>query len=340
MATARKHAVARTAIDPAASASLSITGFSLSKCGIVPNGNPSFEDWQTLGQWLRFAEGAVHWWIGDWLNYGEQKWGEMYAQAIDATGFDYETLRHDKWVSSKVELCRRRHNLPFTHHHEVACLEPGEQEELLSRADSGGLSRKEFRKAVWEHKIAKQAAAVNGPVPDQASSLEAMVADGLKFGTIYADPPWSYYDQDTRSATDDVYPTMSLEEIAAMPVKQLAAERAHLHLWTTSTHLPYCFDVLKAWGFEYKSAFVWVKNQLGLGNYWRVGHEYLVLGVRGDLPFLDHSQPSWMQAARTKHSEKPEQVRQIIERVSPAPRLELFGRKQVSGWTVFGNQAT
>lgn len=112
--------------------SLSIAGFSLSKCGIVPNGNPSFEDWQTLGQWLRFAEGAVHWWIGDWLNYGEQKWGEMYAQAIDATGFDYETLKADKWVSAKIELVRRRTNLSWSHHQEVAAMEPKDQDELLS----------------------------------------------------------------------------------------------------------------------------------------------------------------------------------------------------------------
>lgn len=78
---------------------------------------------------------------------------------------------------------------------------------------------------------------------------------------------------------------------------------------------------------------------MGIGNYWRVSHELMLLGVRGDAKrFADHSQKSWMEFPRGEHSAKPEQIRHIIEQVSPGPFLELFGRKPVGGWTVFGNQ--
>jgi N6-adenosine-specific RNA methylase IME4 len=170
------------------------------------------------------------------------------------------------------------------------------------------------------------------------SSLESLIAGGQKFGTIYADPPWSYSNQATRASTDNHYSTMSCADIAALPIKELLAERAHLHLWTTNAFLFDCKAIMEAWGFEYKSIFVWVKPQMGIGNYWRVSHELMLLGVKGGLTFSDHSQMSWIQAERTKHSAKPEKVREIIEKVSPGPFLELFGRETSDNWTVWGNQ--
>ncbi len=170
------------------------------------------------------------------------------------------------------------------------------------------------------------------------TDLAALAASGVRFGTIYADPPWRYGNQGTRAATDDHYPTLSVAEIAALPVAAVAAPNAHLHLWTTNAFLPDAFGILVAWGFAYKSVFVWVKPQMGIGNYWRVSHEFLVLGVRGDAPFGDHSIPSWLEARRGRHSAKPEQVRALIERVSPGPYLECFGRRAVAGWTVWGNE--
>ena len=96
--------------------------------------------------------------------------------------------------------------------------------------------------------------------------------------------------------------------------------------------------VIEAWGFEYRSMFIWVKPQLGIGNFWRVAYEVLLLGVRGHLRFLDRSQPSWILEKRVGHSRKPAKVRQIIEKVSPGPYLELYGRERIDGWTVYGNQ--
>lgn len=170
--------------------------------------------------------------------------------------------------------------------------------------------------------------------------LGILVERGEKFGTIYADPPWRYGNQATRAATDNHYPTMTVEEISALPVRELVADDAHCHLWTTNAFL---FDVpriFEAWGFTYKSVFVWVKPEMGIGNYWRVSHEFLVFGVRGRAPFADRGLKSWASFSRGEHSAKPEAVRGFIERASPAPRLELFGRRLAPGWTIWGNQVT
>lgn len=170
-----------------------------------------------------------------------------------------------------------------------------------------------------------------------ARSLEALVTRGLTFGTVYADPPWAYQNTAARGAAEGHYRTMTLDAICALPVSKLVAPRAHLHLWTTTAFLNDAFAVVRAWGFTYKSCFVWVKPLIGCGNYWRLAHEFLLLGVRGRTPFRDKRQRSWRELSRGRHSGKPETVRAIIERVSPGPYLELFGRKPVDGWVVFGD---
>ena len=177
-------------------------------------------------------------------------------------------------------------------------------------------------------------------LPSIVSSLETLIVIGTRFPTIYADPPWRYSNTAARGAASNHYQTLSLDELSALPIRTVACRQAHLHLWTTNAFLPESFELLRAWGFSYKSCFVWIKPQLGMGNYWRVSHEFLLLGVRGGLPFNDKSQRSWIVNRRRRHSEKPYAVRQLIEQVSPGPYLELFGREELpnSGWTVFGNR--
>ena len=177
-------------------------------------------------------------------------------------------------------------------------------------------------------------------VPSTVRDLAQLVECGAKFSTIYADPPWPYSNTAARGAAENHYRTMTLEAIQSEPVKLLAAKDAHLHLWTTNAFLREAFDVIREWGFKYKSCLVWVKPQIGMGNYWRVSHEYLLLGVRGNLPFQDRTCRSWQIARRTAHSRKPFLFRGLIEQVSPGPYLELYGREEHpnSGWTVYGNQ--
>lgn len=173
---------------------------------------------------------------------------------------------------------------------------------------------------------------------DFYTTLDPLLADGQTFGCLYADPPWAYSNQATRASTHNHYSTMSVDEICALPIGELAARESHLHLWTTNAFLFECPRIFAAWGFEFKSSFVWVKPQMGIGNYWRNSHELLLLGIRGGLRGQHHGLQSWLEAPRGEHSRKPERIRDLIEQLSPGPYLELFGRSRTPGWSVWGNE--
>jgi N6-adenosine-specific RNA methylase IME4 len=171
------------------------------------------------------------------------------------------------------------------------------------------------------------------------ADLVELVQRGLRYGCIYADPPWAYTNKGTRANVEDTYKsTMTVDEICEEPVSKLAADDCHLHLWTTNAFLFDARRVMEAWGFEYKSCFVWVKPQMGIGNYWRVSHEFMLLGIRGKPEFRRRDCMSWGEFDRTAHSKKPAAVRKLIESVSPGPYLELYGRETVPNWMVYGNE--
>ncbi len=131
--------------------------FVLKENGLEIIGEPSFDEWIECGNFIKRAKGAVHFWIGDWLNFGERSWGEKYKEAIEMTGFDYGTLRNDKWVTSQIPSERRKERLSFDHHYTVANLDEEQQDELLQKAASENLNTKDFRKVVdgdnlsWRH---------------------------------------------------------------------------------------------------------------------------------------------------------------------------------------------
>ncbi|MBA4067812.1 MAG: hypothetical protein C0501_29760 [Isosphaera sp.] len=204
---------------------------------------------------------------------------------------------------------------------------------------SGATRRPSPTSSLWP---GSEPAGPGEPTPDPFAGcvtrdLAALARRGPRFGTVYADPPWAYQNTAARGAAEDHYRTMTLDDICRLPVGPLLAPKAHLHLWATTAFLEDAFRVVRAWGFTYKSCFVWAKPLLGCGNYWRLAHEFLLLGVRGRTPFRDKTQRSWRELPRGRHSGKPERLRAVIERVSPGPYLELFGRKPVDGWVVFGD---
>ncbi len=121
------------------------SSFAFHRCGVTPVGNPTFDEWLLAGTFINNADKSVHFWIGDWLNYGEERWGQMYEQAIERTGFDYGTLADDKYVASRVNFSVRTEKLSFTHHRLVAPHTPQEQKILLAKAEEMGLSVKQFR---------------------------------------------------------------------------------------------------------------------------------------------------------------------------------------------------
>lgn len=185
-----------------------------------------------------------------------------------------------------------------------------------------------------------EAVATTQPPGASVGSLRELLDRGERFHTIYADPPWSYSHQASHVGSSNGYSPLSVDDICAEPISKLAEEAAHLHLWTTNAFLLDAIDVIEAWGFEYKSCFVWVKPQGGSGSYWRASHEFLLLGVRGGLKFNSCPQRSWLTAQPNESSRTPEAVRQLVEQVSPPSYLELYGRNLPtnSDWTVYGNQ--
>ena len=167
-----------------------------------------------------------------------------------------------------------------------------------------------------------------------------------RYPVIYADPPWDYrlYNETTGSqrAAAEHYPTMKLDEICALPVADIATDDAILFLWTTAPHLQESFEVLAAWGFEYKTNAVWVKHAQGLGFFVRGQHEHLLIATRGDIPCpLPGNRPaSVIEASRREHSRKPDEAYDLIERMYPElPKIELFARGKREGWSAWSNQA-
>jgi N6-adenosine-specific RNA methylase IME4 len=164
------------------------------------------------------------------------------------------------------------------------------------------------------------------------------------YSTIYADPPWPERGGGKiKRGADRHYDLMSINEIMNMPVRSIAAAHAHLYLWATNNFLHDAIHVMKAWGFRYVTAITWAKDRIGLGQYFRGQTEHCLFGVRGSLPYklLDGKRQqgaTLMSAPRQEHSQKPDEMRAMIERVSYPPFIELFARECVPGWDAWGNE--
>ena len=179
----------------------------------------------------------------------------------------------------------------------------------------------------------------------QQKKAKARKAPPLPLGTyrvLYADPPWKYGDQLTENygGTQWHYPSMSIKELCDLPIKTLAQDNAVLFLWVTSPLLYEASPLIGAWGFKYKTSFVWDKVKHNMGHYNSVRHEFLLVCTRGScLP--DHGKlfDSVQTIERSaKHSEKPQEFRTIIETLYRGPRVELFARKAHAGWEAWGNE--
>ena len=164
-----------------------------------------------------------------------------------------------------------------------------------------------------------------------------------KYRVIYADPPWDYKTGDNSKNTSDPeihYELMSIEDICNMPVRDIADENAVLFLWTTSYHIFESKKVLDAWNFNYKSMFIWDKVKHNMGCYNSVRHEILLIATKGScVPDNVELIDSVQTIERTRHSEKPDRFREIIDTLyKHGNKIELFARKKVEGWEGFGNE--
>ncbi len=198
--------------------------------------------------------------------------------------------------------------------------EPEEYGYLVDQMDRSGKVAGAFRRL----EVLRQAKGLEAAAPEFPTG---------PFQVVVADPPWRY---DSGNALP--YPTMPLDNIKAMPVRDIAGENAILWLWTTNAHLQVAFDVVTAWGFEYKALLTWVKDRMGTGEWLRGQTEHCLLAARGKPVFLNSNYTTVLEAARREHSRKPEEFYSLVQATCPGSKVDLFARQQRSGWIGFGDQ--
>lgn len=171
-----------------------------------------------------------------------------------------------------------------------------------------------------------------------------------KYNIIYADPPWAYRVWSKKGqgrSAEAHYPTMNLNSIKALPVDKLAADDCVLFLWATYPNLEEAFEVLKAWGFKYKTvAFTWVKQNrksdklfTGMGYWTRANAEVCLLATRGHPKRINANVRQVILSHVEEHSKKPDEARdRIVQLMGDLPRVELFARQSTEGWDVWGNE--
>jgi N6-adenosine-specific RNA methylase IME4 len=178
-------------------------------------------------------------------------------------------------------------------------------------------------------------------------------ADGRKFATVLADPPWRFQNRTGKVAPEhrrlSRYGTLTLEQICELPVAKIVRDTAHLYLWVPNALLPAGLKVMEAWGFQYKSNVVWHKvrkdggpDGRGVGFYFRNVTELILFGVRGKNARTlapGRRQVNYLATRKREHSRKPDEQYPIIEACSPGPFLELFARGLRDRWATWGNQA-
>lgn len=189
---------------------------------------------------------------------------------------------------------------------------------------------------------------------ETVSAAEELLALGTgRFRTVLADPPWRFQNRTGKMAPEHKrlsrYGTMALDEIMELPVAQVVQDRAHLYLWVPNALILEGLEVMKRWGFTYKTNLIWYKTRKdggpdgrGVGFYFRNVTEMLLFGIRGvnnrTLP-PGRRQTNIITSRKREHSRKPDQQYDLIERCSSGPYLEMFARHHRPGWTAWGNEA-
>ena len=246
---------------------------------------------------------------------------------------------------------------------EIAEVKPDDHKTDAIRAKAAGTNRTYINvadKLVAEHpekaeqveRGEKTIAQVTREIRREEILTKTPAAPTGKYRVLYCDPPWKYGDSgiiskdgivEAYTKAETHYPTMSITELCALPIRDISEPDAVLWLWTTSPLLAESFEVVKAWGFTYKASMIWSKVRHNVGHYVSVRHELLLICTRGScLPDVPTLFPSVQTIERTKeHSAKPEEFRTIIDTIYPrGERIELFRRGPAAkGWDVWGNEA-
>jgi len=231
--------------------------------------------------------------------------------------------------------------------HKRLAADAGVSEATAARVQSLGNKRPDLLEKVADGALKLTEAVRQAKRDELPSKVDAIPAG--KYRVLYADPPWKYGNNGgiTTSGGTEVftraeqhYPAMPTPDLCAMPVREFATDDSVLFLWVTSPLLPDGLRVMQAWGFTYKSSFVWNKLRHNFAHYNSMRHEFLLVGTRGSCtPDADKLEPSVWAIERGAHSAKPDAFRDMIDRMYPhGPRLELFARELSDGWEAWGNE--
>lgn len=298
-----------------------------------------YEIWAEYGKGLQRVEGAIQWVIGDWLRFGEFKYGEKYAQATEVwPESELSTLKNYQWCANAYPTLDerfKRPNLSYSFFHTTAGIEEPLRSQLLDEANLNEWSVRDLKAAIRRHQIG------------EIKETEVVVPEGF-FNVVSVDPPWPYdlrdrcypwetYDSSGRRASSP-YPEMTLREIIAN-VPPLA-EDCIVFLWTTHAFMNDAYDVLKYWELEPKTIITWVKDQMGLGAWLRSKSEFCIMAVKGKPKVALENQTTVIEGPLREHSRKPDSFYELVESLVPNSyrKLDMYSRQVRDGWEQIGNE--
>lgn len=255
-------------------------------------------------------------------------------------GVDEKTIRRDAEFSKVVDKITE---------------EVGEEAKRAILSGQANIPKKDIEKLIEIKQKAPELVkpVLQGEVPLQRAKLEVQkkIAASIpkpappegKYAVIYADPPWpvgSMVMDKWESPIEEKYPTMSIEEIRQLPIKELAAEQCSLFLWTTHTFLPDALKLIEEWGFKYFCCITWDKGNGWTQNGFHKRTEFLLYAYKGGMNVNQYGDaiPTLIFEQKTYHSKKPDTIRDMIKNKTPEPRIELFARGHYDGWEVWGNE--
>ncbi len=255
-------------------------------------------------------------------------------------GVDEKTIRRDAEFSKVVDKITE---------------EVGEEAKRAILSGQANIPKKDIEKLIEIKQKAPELVkpVLQGEVPLQRAKLEVQkkIAASIpkpappegKYAVIYADPPWpvgSMVMDKWESPIEEKYPTMSIEEIKQLPIKELAAEQCSLFLWTTHTFLPDALKLIEEWGFKYFCCITWDKGNGWTQNGFHKRTEFLLYAYKGGINVNQYGDaiPTLIFEQKTYHSKKPDIIRDMIKNKTPEPRIELFARGYYDGWEVWGNE--
>jgi N6-adenosine-specific RNA methylase IME4 len=303
-----------------------LNNIQITDSSVIINDNITELEWAEALEYCEKTNKKLQWVIGELLNFGEKKKYRKYVELMSKTNFEYGTLRNIQSVAKKVDVSRRRDNLSFSHHIEVAALSPEKQTEFLDRAENEHLTRKELRNEIRK---------------DRKEYIVKPVPTGV-YNLVYCDPPWQYdFAETSNREVENHYPTMETIDICKMELPQLSFD-CLLLMWATAPKIKEALKVIESWGFEYKTQAIWDKEIIGPGYWFRGQHEILLVATRGHFspPEPENRVSSVYREKRTDHSKKPEYYYEWIEKSFPnTMKIELFARQKYNdNWACWGNE--